>query len=530
MYRTRTGLILVAVLIMGTLLIVANWPQAIQAQAGDGQAAVGRHPTTLGDPCPPTPGDWQPAADFPVPVVRAWGAWFPATGRFYSLGGRQSDSSGSDLLNPYEYDPVANTWTIRTAMMPNNQVNNMVGGVLDGPSGPRIYLIGGSAAGATTATNTVKEYDPVGNTITVLTSDPWPGNAQGITLPGGAAVYNNKLYVLGGFEIGVGMIAAIWEFDPLAPPGSRWIQKEARLSIPLGYIPTTTIGDFIYTAGGSEYVGGLLQDTVHVFRYDPRNDVVAPMAPLPQYTAETRAVTMSDGTMWVLGGGRTDPNPGNLVQVYYPGANAWSFGPPFQTARRNFPADVDPATNFIYLVGGYAPTNPINSMEIYQPEPCVTPTPTPTNTATPTHTATPTRTPSPTPTSTATATATPTHTATPTRTPSPTPTHTATPTRTPSPTPTHTATATATPTHTATPTRTPSPTPTHTATPTRTPSPTPTHTATATPTPTPTHTVTPTASHTPMPTPTSTPESHYLYMPVSFRGPAGLFYEPDRSK
>ena len=45
-------------------------------------------------------------------------------------------------------------------------------------------------------------------------------------------------------------------------------------------------------------------------------------------------------------------------------ANTWSLGPPFTTARRNFPADSDGIR--IFLAGGYdrlAP--PLNTMEIF---------------------------------------------------------------------------------------------------------------------------------------------------------------------
>ena len=62
-------------------------------------------------------------------------------------------------------------------------------------------------------------------------------------------------------------------------------------------------------------------------------------------------------------------------------------GTPFVIARRNFPTDTD-GTSRIWLAGGYAPTAPTDSMEIFNcPEsPCATPTPTPTPTATPTPT------------------------------------------------------------------------------------------------------------------------------------------------
>jgi hypothetical protein len=350
----------------------------------------GPTPTPTATACG-APAQWTAGPNFPVNVIRAWGAWFPPNSRFYTLGGRTSDAAGSDIRTPYEYDPVANTWTQKTATFPDGQVNNMVGGVLNGPSGWRVYVVGGSAAAATTATARVMVYDPVADTLTELTTDPWPGNAAGDTLPGGGAVYNNRLYVLGGFIISPGaMLNTIWEFNPNGAAGSRWTLKTGTLGTELGYIPATTIGNYIYTAGGSEWDGTTLIDSDASYRYDPVTDMVTPIASIPRMTAETKAVTVGS-TMWVLGGGRVAPNPSNEVDIYNPATNSWSVGLPFATARRNFPADVDPATGRVYLVGGYAPTTATNSMQIYIPAvPCATETPTP---APPTNTPTVTNTP-----------------------------------------------------------------------------------------------------------------------------------------
>src|SRR5207253_6819269 len=61
---------------------------------------------------------------------------------------------------------------------------------------------------------------------------------------------------------------------------------------------------------------------------------------IPRATGETRAVTYG-GKMWVLGGGRTSPNPSTEVDIYDPVAGTWSTGVPMLAARRNFPADTD---------------------------------------------------------------------------------------------------------------------------------------------------------------------------------------------
>src|SRR4029077_14651067 len=196
-----------------------------------------------------------------------------------------------------------------------------------------------------------------------------------------------------------------------------------------GYIPTTTIGNFIYTGGGSDITAGALTDTTNSFRYDPVANTISTIASIPRATGETRALTFCN-QMYVMGGGRTAPNPSNEVDIYDPVSNTWSMGLPFATARRNCPTATD-GTTHIWLSGGYASdgVTVLDSMEIFScpVSPCGSPSQPPTATAatpappTATATATATVTASATPTATATATAAPRHTPTPRPRPTPPP-------------------------------------------------------------------------------------------------------------
>src|SRR5581483_1146928 len=203
---------------------------------------------------------WFTGPNLPNFDVRSVGVYFPPNGKFSVMGGRSSDTPGSDFTNPFEYDPATNSWTTKAATYPDNQVNNMACGVLTDAGTPYIYCVGGSAAGAATATDRVFRYDPVTDSISSVAA-PWPGDSDGITLPGGFAVLNNKLYTIGGFQINVGMIAQIWEFTPGT---NTWVQM-ASLPVQRGYVPATAIGNLIYTAGGSLWDGTTLQDTSDSF-------------------------------------------------------------------------------------------------------------------------------------------------------------------------------------------------------------------------------------------------------------------------
>jgi plastocyanin len=373
-----------------------------------------------------TPSGWSAGPDMPSPDVRSVGVFFLANGKFYAMGGRAFDGGGGEFTNPFEYDPVANSWTTKSAAYPDNQVNNMSCGVLNDAGTDYIYCVGGSESATSTTTGRVFRYDPVADVITTVAGGDWPPGAN-TTVPGGFAVFSNQLFTLGGFDIlnGVG-INQIWQFTP-SPAG--WVQKGATLPVPLGYIPATTIGSFIYTGGGSDITGGVLTDTTNSFKYDPVANSISTIAPIPRATGETRALNFN-GLMYVMGGGRVAPNPSNEVDIYDPGTDTWSLGIPFSNGRRNFPTDTDGTTR-IWLSGGYDVdgVTPLASLEIF----CAagaTPSPTPTPTVTPsvTPTATPTVTPSVTPTVTPSITPTPT--------PSTTPPPTATPRVTPRPRPT----------------------------------------------------------------------------------------------
>ncbi len=315
-------------------------------------------------------GAWGPGPNFnDGNVVRGCGIFFPDNSRLYVMGGRSADTAGTDYTHPHEYDPVGNAWATKTATFSDNQVNNMACGVLNVGGTNYIFTVGGSAAGAATATNAVRAYDPVGDAFLGTAFDTWPGDASGTVLPGGFAVYNNMLYTIGGFNINVGMITDIWQFNPNGTPGSQWTQMVS-LPVALGYVPATTIGTLIYTGGGSTYTGGTLVDSTDSYVFDPVGNTINTITAIPRATGETRAVNIA-GQMWVLGGGRTAPNPSTEVDIYDPVGNSWTTGAPFATARRNFPADTD-GTGFVYLVGGYAPSTPTNTMEIFNPTTCGT--------------------------------------------------------------------------------------------------------------------------------------------------------------
>jgi hypothetical protein len=345
-------------------------------------------------------GGWQAGPDMPSPGVRMVGVYFPFPEGFYVMGGRSSDLVGSDFTHPLQLG--GGGWIIKSATYPDNQVSDMACGVLDDSGTRYIYCVGGSAAGQTTATARVFRYNPVTDVVETIAA-PWPGNSDGITLPGGFAVQNNKLYILGGFRINTGMTNQIWEFTPAA---NVWLLKNAVLPVARGYIPTAgTAGGFIYTGGGSDWNGTTLVDTRDSFRYDPVADSIVTIPNIPRATGETRGVKWGFD-MYVMGGGRMLPNPSNQINAF--GNNTWSTASYFRTPRRNFATDSNGGCTFtkcfgqLWVAGGYAcdGVTPLSSTEFFavfgSPTPEPTPSPTcPVSTPTATPTASPSVTPTP---------------------------------------------------------------------------------------------------------------------------------------
>jgi len=383
-------------------------------------------PTPTASPtCTPSSGSWADKATITAApgLVRADGAYWAANGLVYVLGGRTSDTAGTFSQVIYTYNVATNTWAQAPTMLTDMDTSNLAAAVLTGPSGQRIYAVGGTVAGGTIPSGIVRIYDPATGTLT--TGTPWPQTPP--VVPGGWAVYNNKLYMFGGFDPATGggsQTDNIWIYDPMVGAGGTWTQSPAHLSQARGYIPTALIGNFIYLAGGSQFVGGTLTNETTTERYDPVANTISMgcVAQLPNATSNAKGYT--DGTLFYVPGGFF-ATANNMLQIYNPGSNSWTTGPSLLHAVRNY-AKAQLPTSFL-VVGGYDPVAGISNwnQQFTYGAPCASPTPT----ATPTATRTPTATPTATATATATATPTPTPTPTPRATPTPRPRPTTPPPR-----------------------------------------------------------------------------------------------------
>src|SRR5438552_989875 len=106
----------------------------------------------------PSGCSWSAGPDMPTVLIRAVGVYFPADGNFYTMGGRTSDTAGSDFQHVLRYSPGTHSWTQMGVTLPDNQMNNIACGVLTLRGTPEISCVGGSAAGQSTATTPVFCY------------------------------------------------------------------------------------------------------------------------------------------------------------------------------------------------------------------------------------------------------------------------------------------------------------------------------------------------------------------------------------
>src|SRR5438876_6264145 len=320
------------------------------AQSGDWHTRIGKFNFQGGGASPtPSPSatpsscSWSAGAPLPTPGVRQVGVFFPANGKFYAMGGRDMQTGGTEFTNPFEYDPVANSWTTKAATYPDPFVGNTECAVANDSGTDYIYCVGGSQSSIATEIGRVFRYDPVADVITTVATDWSPGDAS--TLPGGITVFNNTIYILGGFDV-LNNVSTdqIWAFTP-SPAG--WMQKNTHLPVALAYIPTCTIGSLIYTGGGFD--AATATDQTNSFVYDPVADSISTIASIPRPSSDTRGLNFCN-QFYVVGGGGF-PDYFNEVDIYDPVSDTWSVGQPFVTARRNAANDTD-GTNNIWLAGG----------------------------------------------------------------------------------------------------------------------------------------------------------------------------------
>lgn len=203
----------------------------------------------------------------------------------------------------------------------------------------KIYVLGGWDL------DTCEEYDPVTDTWT--TKSPMPHNHGNP----GVAVLNNKIYVIGGSKHG-GNASAIDVYDPIT---DTWTTKEPmpfyRYSFGVG-----VVNDKIYKISSS---ASDLSANESVMEYDPITESWTQKAPMPIIRNGGIGVIVLDDKIYAIGG-----HDGDETRVYDPATDTWTIKTPMLRENAYFGTGV--IDNRIHVIGGIAGAH--ETHDVYNPE------------------------------------------------------------------------------------------------------------------------------------------------------------------
>ncbi len=330
---------------------------------------------------------WQYGPTTGFRFTRFDGEYFPPTGKVYFLGGRLSNNATDGTV--WCFDPDSGIYRSMGVTMPV-PVSNYNICILRDDYSPTdtygLYIVGGRTGGGP-KTAAVQVYYPKSNTVRTIDTDPLPMRIGGvrIPIPGANVVYNNKMYVFGGFNESLSPWTTneTWVYDPLAPAGSRWSRiTTANLSISRSYITTAIVNNKIYAIGGDIFNGTYLYAQKIVEVFDPENPAAGwqRLADLPDSSGETRAFGFDSTSPYgyanriIVAGNGKWPGETNQCFIYDVINNTWSTFTYLNQARRNHAGVLIPGTRNtggipgIWVFGGRAAndTNVLRTVEYWQ--------------------------------------------------------------------------------------------------------------------------------------------------------------------
>jgi N-acetylneuraminic acid mutarotase len=315
---------------------------------------------------------WVAKAPLPVPRMSLGVA--AINGVLYAVGGTAhwAQSVSVDWVNRLEaYDPVANTWTARTAM-PTARTDLAVG-VVAGV----LYAVGGHNSGDLTA---VEAYNPA--------TDTWSARAPMPTARGGLAVgvANGILYAIGGRLLtpgssylfdgresqqtgrpgaapgrgfadvpGSGAVNVVEAYDPST---NTWTAV-APMPTPRSHLGVAVIDGIVYAVGGQSGTNHLAT----VEAYDPAANQWTTRAPMP-YELGALAVVALGGKLYAIGGSGAYSGLA-AVEVYDPATNVWTSTGPMINARFAFGAAA--INGLLYAIGGACYDVIYPDVEVFNP-------------------------------------------------------------------------------------------------------------------------------------------------------------------
>jgi N-acetylneuraminic acid mutarotase len=170
----------------------------------------------------------------------------------------------------------------------------------------------------------------------------------------GAAVINNKVYIVGGYDGEPGRNGYLDTNLCFDSEIQEWSMVQ-QMNQPRCYLSMATFGGYIYAIGGMD--GQTRLNTVE--RYDPKTNIWANMPPMTQARSDGCAVAYN-GCIWVLGGFNGE-NIHDTVEIFNPNTMEWTNGPSMLTPRSGVKAITHDEK--IYVIGGFDGVTRLKSVE-----------------------------------------------------------------------------------------------------------------------------------------------------------------------
>jgi N-acetylneuraminic acid mutarotase len=245
----------------------------------------------------------------------------------------------------YEYDPTTGNWTAKKPM-PTPRIGSFGIAVYQN----KIYVIGGDNGtyGYVNYLSTNEVYDP--STDTWETKKPMPTSREGVE----ANAVNGKIYVIGGMTDNSRSIHTPVN-EVYDPASDSWTTKQ-QASLAVANYASAVVDNKIYIMGGglgfnertrNETLNGISNQI-----YDTETDtwnLGASLSSSTEYAAAgATAGVMSPKRIYVIGGGFT--NTSNAVRVYDPASDNWASGAPMPTNRNSLAVGI--VNDIIYAMGG----------------------------------------------------------------------------------------------------------------------------------------------------------------------------------
>jgi len=276
----------------------------------------------------------------------------------YVIGGQKgcssSDTCAGTVVNTvYQYDTKLDKYTTKAAIT-DNGVAAIRYRYASAVVGDKIYIIGGLTADtATGMLKTTLIYD--------ISTNSWsdgPNMATGRS-DTCAAVVGSKIYVVAGYQSidPINVLDTVEVLDTAAA-SPAWTTAPS-LPAKRGDITCASSGGKVYAIGGyydptGTWKPGAFHDTM--FEFTPGAAAWVEKAKMPSSRGDKAAVTMSDGSIIVVGGethAREEQNQvaAHPVEQYYPAHDTWVPKASIPTARFRFgAAQVD---DIVYAMGGH---------------------------------------------------------------------------------------------------------------------------------------------------------------------------------